>query len=105
MVTKFNIGVCQVCLETCRYKEVAEEKRLCQVCDCGCGEPLADTRKIFLPNFLESIWVKTAEPNDEDDDEEELDDETCIMALGEMIKPENIRNVSLWLEQIYLVGR
>ena len=42
---------------------------------------------------------------DENREVEELDDETCLFVMREMVKPEHLRCFTDWLEQMYLTHR
>ena len=74
---------------------------MCHVCEDGsveneihiscCCDPFIDSRNQNLPAFLEWIGIEAKE------EDEELDDDTCIEALSKMIKPEHVRKFAEWL--------
>ncbi len=114
LVAKYKAGVFPIRLETGRYKGLKEEKRLCQVCDCGAVEneihftfhckPLQTVRKNYMQTFLAEMGVAWPVLNDKGE-EIDLDDETCISAMYKMVQANNIRKFSEWLEQMYLARR
>ncbi len=64
---------------------------------------LETTRKTYVPEFLKEIGVEVKK--DEYGNDIELDDETCIFAMREMVRGEHVRKFAEWLEMMYLARR
>ncbi len=57
-----------------------------------------------MRTFLAGMGIVWPIINDQGE-EVDLDDDTCIAAMSSMLRPENIRKFSEWLEQMYLTRR